>query len=415
MKLFNSTVKIKTKYLFTFAVCMIIWQVLHLLSCSRFRSAFSSNVLIDLRGSDHKSALKFIKDNTDIVDDTTNEEDSLEAMFAKRLTRERQTDIPEVKVTRASNCREGLNPEYPCIDTNCTGQVKSVNDTNLREFIDSQYRVPEVYIDAIFSMRKRTHHHKVVLVSATSDNHFMESLVFLKNVQEIMFPAMSNIDFHFVMYDLGMTSEQRANMENLCQCEVRDFPFESFPKRLRRLKCYIWKPIIISANLPVSDILLWADASTRFTNTNMMPLLKQIKASGVMMSKIIRALGQHFAPKMMEYYGERSCHFSPYWEFEANFIGLANDRFVREAIVAPWVSCAFAPDCMCPEGSHKMLKCNVKVRGYNKCHRFDQSSLNIILIKLFQDNMQKMTMPKSLFHDIKRGDRLDKYVDMKLA
>lgn len=415
MKLCKGTVQIKTNHLLIFAVCMIVWQLLHIFSCGRLRGAVTSKVVIDLRGSDHQNALKFIQDNTDIPDEPVDEEESLEKMYIERLTRERKTDIPEVKVTRASSCRKGLNPEYPCIDANCAGQVHTVNHTNLKEFIETQYHVPEVYLDAISNMRKRTRHHKVVLVSATSDNHFMESLVFLKNVQEVMFPAMANIDFHFVMYDLGMTSEQRRNMENLCQCEVRDFPFESFPKRLQRLKCYTWKPIIISANLPVSDILLWADASTRFTNSNMMPLLKQIQSSGVMMAKILRALGQHFAPSIMEYYGERSCHFSPYWEFEANFIGLANDRFVREAIIGPWLSCAFAPDCMCPDGSHKMLKCNVKVREYNKCHRFDQSSLNIILIKLFQDNMQKMTMPKSLFHEIKRGDRLDKYVDVKVT
>ena len=53
-------------------------------------------------------------------------------------------------------------------------------------------------------------------------------------------------------------------MHKYCKCEVRTFEFDQYPDRVKDLKGYTWKPIIIQIMLREYNFIIWNDASARY-------------------------------------------------------------------------------------------------------------------------------------------------------
>ncbi|XP_046544370.1 uncharacterized protein LOC124254582 [Haliotis rubra] len=193
-------------------------------------------------------------------------------------------------------------------------------------------------------------------------------------------------------------------MEKHCRCEVRRFPLEFMPSRLQNLKCYIWKPIIIQANLHKADILVWMDASVRFSNNIIKPLLDDAERRGMVLASGTNSVGQHTLQVTMDYMKEDVCTLAPLFEHEATFIMFHNKQWVREAVVKPWAVCAVSDKCMCPRDPEYDTYCNVHIHKYKKCHRYDQTAINIILAKLFRDHTSSFLSLCYDYVSLLRGD-----------
>ncbi|XP_046565825.1 uncharacterized protein LOC124274501 [Haliotis rubra] len=305
-------------------------------------------------------------------------------------------------------CNNVSGTSTPCVDTNCIGNVITDPKESLSSVLNSMAHLDRDTLSEVTRLLKPNYTaKKVVFVTAASTNHFFESQAMIKNLHERVFPLLTN--YSFVYYDLGLTTEQRSQVERFCRCEVRTFPLSAMPPRLQQLKCYTWKPLIINANLPTAEHLVWTDASVRFQGDSILTLLKELDIKGVTINRADWSIGQHTTKDMMNYFGERTCKFSHTVEPGAFFIMLKNDRFIRNAVVKPWVACALSPKCMCPDNHKSLLHCRGEIRKYSKCHRFDQSAIGIILVKLFRDHEISVTIPLKLIK-VRRGNK-EKYFD----
>lgn len=56
-----------------------------------------------------------------------------------------------------------------------------------------------------------------------------------------------------IVYDIGLTEEQIKMLSNICNVEIEKFNFDEFPKYVKILTNYRWKPIVIT----VRKILLY--------------------------------------------------------------------------------------------------------------------------------------------------------------
>ncbi|XP_067676411.1 uncharacterized protein [Haliotis asinina] len=168
--------------------------------------------------------------------------------------------------------------------------------------------------------------------------------------------------------------------------------------------------LYFQANLHKTDILVWMDASVRFSNNIIKPLLDDVERRGLVIRSGTNYVGQHTLQVTMNYMKEDVCTLAPVFEHEATFIMFHNKQWVREAVVKPWAVCAVSAKCMCPREPKQVIYCNVNIRKYQKCHRFDQSGINIILAKLFRDHTSSFISTHNHRVALKRDDTY-KYFD----
>ena len=79
---------------------------------------------------------------------------------------------------------------------------------------------------------------RLVIATGFSSNHYYEGLNMIATVQIVM-PKVK-----LIVYDLGMTSQQRATVLRMCGVELRTFDFTKYPQHVHDLFKYAWKPII---------------------------------------------------------------------------------------------------------------------------------------------------------------------------
>ncbi|XP_046583907.1 uncharacterized protein LOC124291052 isoform X2 [Haliotis rubra] len=292
----------------------------------------------------------------------------------------------------AKPCVEEKHPGNACVESSCPRPKPTTPEDNLRSVLSTMSDLNHQHLSLILGLFPDPPSGKrVMFVTAASSNHFHESQGLMKNLHQNVFPYISN--YTFVYYDLGLWSWQRKQLEKHCRCEVRKFPQKYMPSRLQDLSCFTWKPIIIQANLPKTEILVWVDSCVRFWNKTAPYLLNDVERRGIITFGSNYSVGQHTMKETVAYMKEDTCSLAPVFEDQGGFLLFHNEQWIREAIVKPWVACAMSSNCMCPRHSRHMNRCNVNVRMYNKCHRYDQSAINIILHKLFRGHRSSLYSP----------------------
>ena len=254
--------------------------------------------------------------------------------------------------------------------------------------------------------------YEFLVASACSSNHYLESRKMLKVFHEMVYPLYDN--FTLVMFDLGLSPFERQQMEKYCRCQVVSFPFHELPKHVRKLKCYAWKPFIVTAMFEKADVIMWADASVRFNNHNQIrPFIERTKIRGVQVRgdsrRVMARTAFHTMPFMFEAFGDSPCAFMPFRQLEATFFTMHREALIRRAILQPWVACAARSDCICQPNYLATHPCHNDIAlqkdhiGY--CNRFDQSALSIVMGKLFRDKLYHFTPDVEYFQFVARGDR----------
>nr|XP_054775412.1 uncharacterized protein LOC129283810 [Lytechinus pictus] len=84
------------------------------------------------------------------------------------------------------------------------------------------------------------------VVTAISENHFEEVKPWIGSIQEFM-PGQE-----IILYNLGLSKTSLEKVRVLCDVQVREFPFSSYPNHVRDLHTYAWKPIIIDVSAQFS-------------------------------------------------------------------------------------------------------------------------------------------------------------------
>ncbi|XP_067667566.1 uncharacterized protein [Haliotis asinina] len=291
------------------------------------------------------------------------------------------------------------NPGDACVESSCPRPQPITPVDNLRSVLSTMTEMNQTQMSLILGLFPEPPSGKrVMFVTGASNNHFRESQNLMRNLHKNVFPFISN--YTFVYYDLGLLPWQREKVMKDCRCELRRFPVKLMPTRLQDLQCYAWKPTIIQGNLPKTDILVWVDTSIRFWNKTIPQLLDDTERRGIVRYAGKLSVGQHTLNVTMNYMKEDVCSLAHVSEDQSGFLMLHNERWIREAVIKPWVACAMSPECMCPRKPGEVIRCNTGIHKYHKCHRFDQSAINIILTKLFRDHTSSFYSPYSEYPNV---------------
>ncbi|XP_059146342.1 uncharacterized protein LOC131933790 [Physella acuta] len=278
--------------------------------------------------------------------------------------------------------------------------------------LNKRLQVPETYLRAIQHLTDQLDRdYEVIIVSALSSNHFNETQAMLSDLHEFVFPILK--DFRLVLFDIGLKVEEREEMEKHCRCTVIIFPFDQFPKHFEEyLKCYSWKPVVVKAVYARANVVVWMDASVRFTIPKaLQDIIARVKVQGVLQRRPgFNISNPYFTlPQMFEYFGDSPCAHLPFYQVESGFGVYHREPLIEQALINPWVACALNPECSCPVDPRTVKKCphGFNPREFGHCMRNDQSSLTIILGKLFREKYLYFAVPTDGTVDIERGDRLE--------
>ncbi|XP_067650237.1 uncharacterized protein [Haliotis asinina] len=301
----------------------------------------------------------------------------------------------------------------------CTGKEKKAldlcNDTaacrhplpatdsqeNIRNVLTPVTKLKEGALERIKEVFNIQERRKYAFVTAASADHFDESQEMIMTLDKYIFPFLSNYSFYY--YDMGLNKSQVKLLQQYGRAEIKRYPFDLLPDRFFYFKCYTWKPLVMQAHFDNAEYTMWLDASSRFDKGNPREMFDLLKETGVLMSPWPKyPFAQHCSKYMFSYFNTEPCHFSVYHESESGFIMLHNQPFTRRLVMDPWVSCAVDPNCMCHPGAKKLYWCSFGTRKYGKCHRYDQSAINLILLQLFRRNIDSIQIPKKKYHHVSR-------------
>ncbi|XP_071095435.1 uncharacterized protein [Haliotis cracherodii] len=316
-----------------------------------------------------------------------------------------QTNAQQAATRKRNICTNSLPWDEECVDQNCNHTEPESLPARLHSVVNSLHPTDIATLNRIMQFEElqvQPTGKQILFITAASSNHFLESQAMLKNFHETVPPNFSN--YSLVYYDIGLTIDQRTQVVKHCKCEVRTFPLQKLESWMRKLKCYIWKALVVQANIKAADMLVWMDASVRLTMEGLKETLQDAQIQGINMRSGHGLMSQHIDTHMMNYFNTTACFYSQHKILGAALIFLQNGQFVRDAVITPWAVCAVNRNCMCPENSQ--ISCNNKTRKYGKCHRYDQAGLSMILTKLFGNYMDSLRI-KKLSYTLKRGDKFE--------
>ncbi|CAL1525837.1 unnamed protein product [Lymnaea stagnalis] len=292
---------------------------------------------------------------------------------------------------------------------NCKRPLSNSSDERLTDILLSpKLTLSNQQRDNILSMADSIPENDIIFLSASSSNHYDEMQAMFHNLHTVVFPMLRNITV--VLFDIGLTKEQRKKTEKNCQCHVVTFPVEKFPPHMKENKCYSWKPLIVRATVEKArQILVYQDSSIRWS-PEMRNVLNLTKTFGLQYHRDddFTRIPLHTLRQMFDYFGESPCAFSPHLEIEAGNGMYKKDPIVIHAVLEPWARCALEPSCMCPVEHGKVIKCNKPIAEH-MCHRFDQSAIGIITAKLFNKDIHRILGPNYPYLAIRRSHTMKDY------
>ena len=230
---------------------------------------------------------------------------------------------------------------------------------------------------------------KAVVLTATSENHWLESLDAIASVQNIM------PDMKIIMMDIGMSANQIEQLQRLRNVEVRKFPFDSFPPHVRRLEVYSWKTLSIQMILSEYEIVFYMDTSIRLKRPLVDILIPSVQKFPIKVRNNGMYDGAFTMDATYKYLGVTRKQMSKCLQKEAGLVMYRNCSFLHERIMSALVDCALHEECITPSGASN-LGCNMDkyIQQVNQiitieqvenigCHRFDQSVMTVILEREF--------------------------------
>ena len=242
---------------------------------------------------------------------------------------------------------------------------------------------------------------RLVIATGFSSNHYYEGLNMIASVQTVM-PEVK-----LIVYDLGMTSHQRATVLRMCGVELRTFDFTKYPQHVHDLFKYAWKPIIAYELVKDYEVVMWGDASVRLLKPlqeYILPYLLDIEVPFVG-TKYNTPIVQMTHSGTLNYFIMTRESMQGVPTLQGGCWVLWSTKKMKE-LMSRWADCALHEECIAPKGaqlhncSEKLLTASQEV-DYCGCHRFDQSALNIILTQEFGKEVYKTVFEHNKTFEVK--------------
>ena len=234
--------------------------------------------------------------------------------------------------------------------------------------------------DTIVSVGEMYKH--MVIATSFSSNHFKEAKDMIASVQKC-FPNKT-----IIVYDLGLKPDHKTEVSSYCNVELRPFPFDEYPPHVKQLHNFAWKPIIVKRLSQEYDVIMYGDTSLRTKSCDITQALAHLFKFPLLSAYPISHRAIEFTPDgMIKYLGYPPSRKSiadigsvqgGCWLMWANSI-------MREKLIEPWLDCALHQECIAPKGAVPSPCMFTKIHDgrYINCHRYDQSALNMILLREF--------------------------------
>ncbi|KAK3745205.1 hypothetical protein RRG08_012388 [Elysia crispata] len=326
--------------------------------------------------------------------------------------------------------------EAPCDNRKnvpaCVGPCKHPLTYSPKQIVEKLTKSPELTLDPntrrnIMSLGDGIPDSDLIIASAVSSNHFDEMQAMFESLHEKIYPVLEERmeatkrnpsllqqqnkvgihNFTVALFDIGLTPQQRRLTEKNCRCKVLTFRKEMFPTHVHENACYSWKPLIIMAvSQHARKLVLWQDSSVRWY-AGFPDSLDKAYSVG---HQVIRYINSHRIPantlkEMFDYMHEDACGYLPYPEIQGNLHIHRSDLFNMQVLFEPWARCAIEKQCMCPRPPPSVLSCSQGT--LHRCHRFDQSSMGILLSRIYQKELYKIMFQEFVF-DQEKGFRVSR-------
>ena len=250
-------------------------------------------------------------------------------------------------------------------------------------------------------------YHRLVYVSALSDNHFNEAK---DNFKTVIGCLPKN---KFILYNLGLNEEHQKALSAYENVEIRPFPFKNYSSlpHVKKLHTYAWKPIIAQIVSMEYDIIMYGDTSVRLLSCDLTAALQHLLHFPILTGNPLRDFKtiQYTHEGMIKYF-----HFPASRKDMADIGSIqagvwlmwANDM-MKKKLIDPWVDCALHKECIAPSGAES-IPCGERSNDghYIGCHRFDQAALNLILAREFGLDYYSKVTSEPLGHSIWKVRRM---------
>ena len=303
------------------------------------------------------------------------------------------------------------NVRGTCIDTSCPRHFSSSPETRIRQLLTPRLQPTAQQRDSISAIAKDVDRKKYIFVTAASSNHYNESQALVYSLRKFIFNKLHPDSYSFYYFDLGLKPVERRRVVKNCNCKVKSMAFELFPAHVRKLMCYAWKPIIISALLPKAEVLVYMDVSIRFRDMDLDLFFSTARQWGAQFLHGGDSIPNHTVESMFTFYGDLPCMYWAFPELQPGFSVFHNEPFMIRVALDPWLGCALNVSCMCPVDPHATRICPHTERRVGQCHRFDLSSLTIQMAKLYGAKFGHLVLRTNNPPKIARDDRMGFFTD----
>ena len=246
-----------------------------------------------------------------------------------------------------------------------------------------------------------------VIVTAASQNHYYEAVALCDSFNTQLRKRNENITF--ILYDLGLgNARSKDALERYFDCQIRPFPFDSFPVHVTNVRGYTWKPLVISLMLKEFPFVMWVDTSVRFKALkHIQNLLQMTRICHIQqLTEPDWKVGETCDIKTMQFLKQNIYDYIDAIDVQAGWGVYVRSQFLIKRIMEPWVKCALTFGCMLTDTYSFNTECKRKTsKKVALCHRFDQSVLGIILHKLYGRNIKSLLFEEGEYGEIRRGHR----------
>ncbi len=205
-----------------------------------------------------------------------------------------------------------------------------------------------------------------VVATGASENHFDVLEYFIAHWHNTQLHSATHCDLH--VWDIGLREKTRKSLAKR-GVEVRIFPFADYPKFVRGIHHFAWKPIIVEMEkraLPAGDVLVWLDAGCPPRPTGVENMVARARHMTVYSPRSQGTIHKWVHPKTLQYLNVPR-EFYHHGMVSGGIVSVA-DNPVGRAVIAEWAACARVQECIAPIGSDL----------HN--HRQDQAALTVIML-----------------------------------
>uniref|UniRef100_A0A0K0FBE7 Nucleotid_trans domain-containing protein n=1 Tax=Strongyloides venezuelensis TaxID=75913 RepID=A0A0K0FBE7_STRVS len=246
-----------------------------------------------------------------------------------------------------------------------------------------------------------------IFVTSVSDPFIPRVIVLLESIIK-NFPKSK-----IIVYDLGLKKSNIHKVKKVCSVIYRKFKFENYPNHVSNLKTYAFKALIIAEVLRDFKALWYLDSSLTFTNShlkNVYTTMESKKSPYILHDNSNHGIIRATVNETFDYLPSNTTKLleDKVPMYQAGFIYVVRNYELMKKVLKWYVLCSLEENCISPK--YSVRKCiDILKSPYSKnigrCHRQDQSVINIILWNNYNGTIKEYTSGYNNFYRIKRNQK----------